>query len=296
MRLDRWMCAMSICTILGGRASGCFCLSTPMCSQIGTLSPSSVVFVGRAVEIWPAHEVLASESQRHLSLAQLRELIFHRWGDVLSDEEQRYVRTSSDRGTIEIRFAYMQRVRFVVDEVFAGPAIREIHTDATRCGYRFESGRAYLVNADQRGSRYATGACSRTSRFESDEAVEDLKALRAWKSGTPLPPRIYGRVNSEDLRPDIRIHLIKDRDDKSVVVGVDGSFSFDGLDKTLYRLRVEDGRGRGDREIDLSRLGCFEATPWFSDSWRIAGVPVVLDFPPVPELPESPPLLPAHLQ
>jgi hypothetical protein len=196
---------------------------------------------------------------------------------------------------MEIRFAFMQRVRFVVDEVFAGPPIREIYTDATGCGYHFEPGKTYLVNSDSHGTRYTTGACSRTDRVESNEAVEDLKALRAWKSGSLLPPRIYGWIYSEDLRSDIRIHLSNDRGEKSVRVGPDGSFSFDGLEKMQYRLRIEDGRGRGEREIDLSRQGCFESTPWFSDFWRIAGTPVVMDEPPVPELPEPPPL-PAHLQ
>lgn len=282
--------------MLGGRVSGCICFSTPMCSKIGTLSESSVVFVGRAIKIWPTREVIAGESERHLSLAQLRDLILRRWRSVLSAEEEQYVRTSSDRGSIEVRFAYMQRVRFVVDEVFTGPPIREIYTDATDCGYRFELGGAYLINSIKDGPRYKTGACFRTGRVESDETVEDLKALRAWKRGNPLAPRIYGRVAYEDLRPDIRIHLIKDRSEKSVGISVDGSFSFDDLEKTRYLLRVEDVRGKGEREIDLSSIGCFEAMPWYSDFWRIAGEPIVLPLAPLPDLPEPPPLLPPHRQ
>ncbi len=74
----------------------------------------------------PAREVIASESQRHMSLAQLRNLVVLRWGCVLSDGDERYIRTSPDRGAIEVRFVLMHRLSFVVDEVFAGPPIREI--------------------------------------------------------------------------------------------------------------------------------------------------------------------------
>jgi len=285
------MYALCVCTILGGRALGCICITTPMCSQISTLSESSAVFVGRAIEVWPTREVIVGESERHLSLIQLQDRILRRWRGVLSAEEERYVRSSSDKGSVEARFAYMQRVRFAVDEVFTGPPIREIYTDASDCGYRFELGKAYLVNSIKDGPRYKTGACFRTGRMESDETAEDLKALRAWKRGSPLAPRIYGRVAYEDLRPDIRIHLIQDRSEKSVGISAEGSFSFDDLRKTRYLLRVEDARGKGEREIDLSGIGCFEATPWYSNFWRIAGEPAVLS-PPLPELPEPPPLLP----
>jgi hypothetical protein len=253
------------------------------------------VFVGRAVEIWPAREVIVGEYQRHMSLAELRDLILHRWAGVLSDDEELYVRTSPNRGTLEVRFAFMQSVRFLVDEVFAGPAIREIYTVATDCGYRFELGVPYLVNSMKDGTRYKTGACFRNGRVESDETVEDLKVLRAWKRGSPFPPRIYGRVPSEDLRPEIRIQLTNGHAEKSVRVGAGGSFSFDDLEKTKYLLRVEDGRGKGEREFDLSHVGCFEATPWYSDGWRIAAVPVVMHLPPAPELPEPPPLIPPQL-
>jgi hypothetical protein len=77
----------------------------------------------------------------------------------------------------------------------------------------------------------------------------------------------------------------------SVRAGANGSFSFDGLEKTKYLLRIEDLRGKGEREIDLSRLGCFEATPSFYDGWQILGEPVILESPPSPELPEPPLIL-----
>ena len=181
--------------------------------------------------------------------------------------------------TIESEHAPTQCVRFIVSEVLVGPEVREVYTDASSCGYRFKPGSLYLVNAHVEGSRYLTGACSRTSRIDSDEAVEDLRALRAWRSGIPLLPRIYGRIEPADVRTDTRVHLIEDRDERSVRLDGDGRFSIDGLAKTKYRLRVEDARGKAEHEIDLSRIDCFEATAGFSDGWDIAGDPVPSDHP-----------------
>jgi hypothetical protein len=129
------------------------------------------------------------------------------------------------------------------------------------------------VNSSRDGGRYHTGACSRTATVESEDAVEDLKALRALESNSPLSARIYGRILPSDLRPDILVRLTRDQDEKSLHPDASGSFSFGGLEKTQYRLQIQDGRGTGERIIDLSRVGCFEATLWFSDFWRVAGSP-----------------------
>src|SRR5260370_248666 len=271
MRVDRWLCAFYVCSTLSRPAFGCMCFSTPMCSQVAALPKSNAVLVGRVVEIWPAREVLAS--QRHLSRHQLRRLILQRWRGALSADEERYIRTSPEWDKIEFRYAYMQRVRFGVSELFTGPPIHEIYTDISSCGYRFEPGGSYLVNSFRDGPHYRTGACSRTARVDSVDAVEDLKALRAWKSGNPLAPRIYGRISSSDLRAGIRVRLTKDQNEKLAPLDANGGFSFEGLEKAQYRLEVQDARGSGGRVIDLSRLGCFEATPWFSDVWHIAGSP-----------------------
>jgi hypothetical protein len=294
MRVLRWLCAWYVCTTLGGSAFGCFCFDTPMCSQVGELSQSNAIFVGRVVEVWPAPEVLLR--QQHLSRSQVRQLILRRWRGVLSADEELYVRTSSEWPTIEFRYAYMQRARLAVTELLSGPPIQEIYTDTSDCGYRFQPGASYLVNSFRDGPRYRTGACSRTGRVDSDDAVEDLKALRAWKAGNPLAPRIYGRVLPSNLRPGILVGLRKNQDE--TVTGLDaiGGFSFDGLEKTQYRLEVRDARGTGDRLIDLSRLRCFEATPWFGvgEGWHIAGSPVLVEtkIPRIPEIPDAPPLGP----
>jgi hypothetical protein len=259
-----------------------------MCSQIGADSQSSV-FIGKVIEVWPNREAIATESG-HLSPRQYRQLILNRWQGNLSPEEEQYVRTSPERDKIEFRFGIMQRVRFQVSEELSGPKVSEVYTDASSCGYRFETGQVYLVNASRDGSRYRTGACSRTAKIDSDSAIEDLKALRARKSGKPLPPRIYGRVDSGDLKSDTRIRLAHDGEECSVAIDNDGRFSVDGLEPMKYRLIIEDARGKGDREIDLSRIGCVESFPWFSDGWHIAGSPVVIAPLPVPHFPEPPPL------
>jgi hypothetical protein len=205
------------------------------------------------------------------------------------------VRTNGDRGAIELRYGLLQRVRFVVTEVLIGPEIQEVYTTASSCGYPFQQGQVYLVNASRDGTRYRTGACFRTNTFDSDDLAEDLKALRAWKSGRPLPRRIYGRIDREQLRSGIRVSLKNGEAELETQMGSDGRFSFDGLKPEAYRLHIADERGSGERIIDLSGMGCFEALPWFSDVWRIAGSPVVITLTQPAPLPEPPPLLPKPL-
>jgi len=262
-----------------------------MCGQIGILSESNAVFVGQVTDVWPARETIAGESQR-LTLTKLRQIILERWHGTLTAEEERYVRTTTDRDKLDFRFGHIQRVRFIVSELLAGPQIREVYTDMSSCGYRFEPRLTYLVNANQEGPRYRTSACSRTSRVESDDAIEELKTLRARRTSNPLPPRIYGRIDVRDLRPDIRVRLVDDQGQEERLVRLDpnGRFSLDGLTKTKHQFQVEDSRGRGERLIDLSSFGCFEATIWFSEGWKIGGSPFSLPKQ-IPIIPEPPSLL-----
>jgi hypothetical protein len=275
MPINRWISMVFLYAAFSGSAFGCFCISTPMCSYTAIPSDSSAVFVGLVTEIWPSREALAK--QQRLSHPQLRQLILQRWGGALSAQEEQYIRASSEWDKIEYRYAYMQRIRFVVSEVLAGTQTHEVFTDSSSCGYRFELNHVYLVNSSRDGLRYRTGACSRTAPAESDEAVEDLKALRAWKYGTPLSPRIYGRILPSEVRPDVLVRLTRDQDEDWVRPDAGGGFSFDALEKAQYRFQIRDGRGTGERLIDLARTGCFEATPWFSDSWYVAGSPVLVE-------------------
>lgn len=259
-----------------------------MCRQLQDLPGSRAIFIARVIDVWPAREVVAEEA--HLSQLQLRRLILSRWHGTLTAKEEQYVRTSPEWGKIQSRYAWLQRVSIVTTDVFAGPELHEVYTEASDCGYRFEAGRTYLVNASVDGPRYRTGACTRTGPVQSQEAIEDLKALRAWKSGHPLAPRIYGWIHPSDLRPDTRLSLVGLRE---VPVSPDGSFSFDGLTKAEYRLRIQDARGTGDRVIDLRRLGCFETLPSFHNGWSIAGSPVLIEVT-TPKIADPSPVAPPH--
>lgn len=248
------------------------CFFTPMCSTFGRPSATNAVFVGRVVEVYPARGAFATQPEQP-ALPELRRRLLQRWSGTLSAGDEQFIRTSTNRDEIERRYGRLQRIRFEVSEVLAGPQVREVYTDATSCGYRFEPDLDYLVNSFRDGDRYRTGACSGTAPVGADQAVENLKALRAYKSGAPLAPRIYGRIDPADLRPDTTVRLIGGGETRPVRLGADGRFSLDELDKAKYRLQVEDARGAGEREIDLVILGCFDAAPWFSKGWHIAGSP-----------------------
>ncbi len=168
-------------------ARGCFCFSTPMSAQTDLDLKDHAVFAGRVVEVWPNRETIARETG-DLSLKRLRPLILARWGSVMTPKERRSLRWARRPGRIGFHYAFLQRVRFEVDEVLLGPAVAEVFTEAASCGYRFEVGREYLVNADRQGGHYRTGACSRTGPLSDRETVEDLDVLRARKArGGPDP-------------------------------------------------------------------------------------------------------------
>jgi hypothetical protein len=255
------------------------------------MSGSDAVFVGRVVDVWPSRAVIAS-GYTNLPLAALRNSILQRWKGSLSREEEHDIRTNTDRTALESRYGLLQRIRVAVTETLVGPEILEVYTDATSCGCPFEQGRLYLINARRDGNRYVTGACTRTSRITSNEAVEDLKTLRTWKSGRPLPPRIYGRFRTEDMRAGIRVSVRHGQVERVLQIGSDGRFSFDDLSKEAYQLQVIDERGSSAIVLDLSHVGCFEASPWYSDGWHIGVSPVVVATPPVVPLPDPPPLRP----
>jgi hypothetical protein len=247
-------------------------------------------FVGRVVEVWPSRSTIANEAQ-YLSIAGLRRSLLRRWHGILSAYEERDIRTNGDRSAIEFRYGLLQRVRFMINEVLIGPEVHEVYTDASDCGYRFEQGQLYLVNTNRRDGRYRTGACWRTSSVASDDATEDLMALRAWRSSKPLPPRIYGRVSPQEVHTGLRVILGDDQQELVFQVDASGRFSFDNLEKRMYQLQIVDERGTGKRDIDLSRLRCFEAFPWFSDSWHIGGSPLLINSRPL-VLPDPPSLVP----
>jgi hypothetical protein len=306
---SRTVRVLLLCALLSTVGYGCWCFPSPLCDKVTENSLSGAIFVGRVKEVWPSSKTLAREA-RSYSLPALRDSILRRWRGVLSKEEVEYIRATEDRWSLELRYGLMQRVRFQGSEALFGPEVREVYTDLSSCGYQFKVGREYLVDSfqDDRYSvtgRYWTGACSRTSLTDSYTAREDLKAMRAFRSGTPFGMRVYGRFAEEHLSEGIRVRLSGPEFDRSVNVGPDGSFSFDGLDAVEYRLHIADRRGTGSRVLKLASLKCFEATPWLSEgAWKILGGPLlsrptpenpILEVPaPIP--PQQPPALPGFLR
>lgn len=251
------------------------------------------MFVGRVMEVWPSRRDLVETYERRLSSSQLRQFLLRRWSGVLSPDEIRALRTSRDADAILHRYEHMQRVRFAVVEAFSGPPIAQVFTHSGSCGVDFQEGQTYLVNATQDSGWYRVRACSRTDRVESFEAAEDLKALRAWKSGSPLAPRVYGQIAAAELRTDTRLRLFGDGGERLVPIDSSGRFSAEGLERKEYRLQIDDARGKADYAVDLGPVSCFEARASFDGRWRIwTSGPIMMRSPPAPELPAPPELIP----
>jgi hypothetical protein len=66
--------------------------------------------------------------------------------------------------------------------------------DGPACGFDFTEGGTYLMEAHRRpgSDTWQVTSCSRTRSV--DRADEDLRVLRAWKTGQRLPGRISGQI------------------------------------------------------------------------------------------------------
>ena len=84
-----------------------------------------------------------------------------------------------------------RRVRFVVTEAFFAPLPRELEVSTSLCGYNFEPGQAYLVDANRTSERLTVSICSRTKPLA--DASDDVELLRGWVRGS-AEARIFGAV------------------------------------------------------------------------------------------------------
>ena len=84
-----------------------------------------------------------------------------------------------------------RRVRFVVTEAFFAPLPRELEVSTSLCGYDFEPGQAYLVDANRTSERPTVSICSRTKPLA--DASDDVELLRGWVRGL-AEARIFGAV------------------------------------------------------------------------------------------------------
>jgi hypothetical protein len=113
------------------------------------------------------------------------------------------------------------------------------------CGYHFEVGRRYLVDAWDRGGTLNTGICSRTASLDRGEA--DIRILRKIVSRQRLP-RLAGEL-SQMSEPEggtvnplagVAVSLRPEAGGKSSTVVADsgGLFEFDSVPQGRYRISV----------------------------------------------------------
>jgi hypothetical protein len=149
-----------------------------------------------------------------------------------------------------LHFGFSTRLyQFDVQEWLAGGAgaTFQLLSDISRCGYRFEPGRTYLVVASREmPGDWWTRACLGSKPIEN--AQDDLSAMRAYRDGRPLPPRVYGTVLDYreivrfDQRPppfaNVPVRLVRDGVTLETACGGTGRFAFDRLEKAEYLLEV----------------------------------------------------------
>lgn len=281
MRFRLLVCFILPLVVQESRA--CFCFSTPLCNQLPSPDGRRMIFVGTVSSMYP-HSLgiygsieAALSTRDRTALARTKALILRVWGPVLSPDEARSIRLASSRNELDRAMtmgAFARRVRFRVKEWIEGNSGEEIElfTDPGSCGYRFQPGKEYLVVSYQntKTDKWWTGACSRTAPVDSENARQDLKALRAWRDGQPLAPRIYGQVLDWRKRqlgvplfsgsPDVLIRLAGASSEQEVRADAEGRFSFENLEPTKQRIELVVPEILGSpQNIDLSRGRCFEA-------------------------------------
>lgn len=84
-----------------------------------------------------------------------------------------------------------RRVRFVVTEAFFAPLPRELEVSTSLCGYDFEPGQAYLVDANRTSERLTVSICSRTKPLA--DASDDVELLRGWVRGNTRVTSAFGQ-------------------------------------------------------------------------------------------------------
>ena len=279
MRFPLLACVILSLVVPESRA--CFCFSTPLCNQLPSPDGRRMIFVGTVTSMYP-HSLgiygsieAALRKRDRTALARTKALILRVWGPVLSPDEARSIRLARSRNELDsagIMGAFAPRARFRVKEWIEGNSGEEIElfTDPGSCGYRFQPGKEYLVVSYQntKTDKWWTGACSRTAPVDSENARQDLKALRAWREGQPLAPRIYGQVFHwrqpgdplSSASPDALIRLTSASSEREVRSDAEGRFSFENLEPTKQRIELVVPEVLGSpQNIDLSRGRCFEA-------------------------------------
>lgn len=278
MRMGRFL--LGIAT-MATPAAGCFCFPDPLCARLGHFKGTDGFFVGRVVEIWPTRAEIAR--QERVRPTQDRRWILERWGAAITPAERQQLQEGRNDEELRWRYRHRQRVRFAVSEVLLGPRVSEVYTQASSCGYRFEKGQTYLVEAAGEAGDYNVHACGATRRLttaaDQARARPALRELRVARTGV-APVKIYGRLAPKDLNEAVQVRLAGPMGDRLELPDADGNFTFDDLDRKDYRVEVADGRGFGSVSVDLKRTGCAEVEAEFEERWKLRILPVGLPLTP----------------
>ena len=98
--------------------------------------------------------------------------------------------------------------------------------------------------------RWQVSSCSRTRALA--DATEDLRVLRAWKSGLRLPGRIQGYSGSREAG--IKVTLLVDKQAETVTDS-NGMFEFANLEAGNYEVEATAALRRA-RTVDLTHAWC----------------------------------------
>ena len=163
---------------------------------------------------------------------------------------------------------YFVVVTFDVERSFRGAVSRQAHVitglGAGDCGYRFESGRKYIVYARQAAwGRYSTGICSRTRPVE--RADDDLRYFTTMAGARGA--RVYGRVThvqrdpfearavDRGPLPGVMVRLRRPGCARDALTDASGRYEFTGLDPGTMTVTVMTPPGfrldGNDRQVKL---------------------------------------------
>jgi hypothetical protein len=272
-RLIPFAAAIVLSLVSSPEAFACMCFSEPLCKALPSQLGHSAIFVGRVTELYPA-SITAYNANPQQIVGSNKPKLSIIWHSELSPEQLSALQAATSEAEIDKASdlpIIPQRVRFEVQEWLEGGPARELvlYTSFSSCGYRFKMGETYLVVADKESPklRWRTGACTGTQPILT--AGEDLKALRPWKEGRLLPPRVYGQIQEERPQPlgppiytpmpGLPVLLFHGESKLEVRSDHAGRFSFDDLAQSKYRLELGQPGWQGSKEeVDLTRDRCFE--------------------------------------
>jgi hypothetical protein len=185
------------------------------------------------------------------------------FGDILTPTEKEQLRAAADERELDrLGFDQRRRARLEVLENFVGAEAFEftLNTalDGPACGFDFTEGATYLVEAykPSGSDTWRVSSCSRTRML--DQAADDMKTLRAWKTGQRLPGRINGQIidrRTPSAGTPFRVRLLGAKQILETTSDSRGQFTFDNLDTGVYQVQVIEPL-LFSRPADLTRAWC----------------------------------------